>query len=617
MKAITRTAAGVTAAAIAVTTSIAAVNADNDKYTKPYTIANVLTDYQFFVEGNFEHGGHTVGAVAVGGSAKIGAFGDGQVAPSYIHHIESVGNFSDCTWVDEAHKAHNVYYGESDIGERTNFVKNDDFIDFTEAMSRIRKESQWIADNGTKIGEDCYDVSNSTITVDLKANSSKSYTIDYSLFSKARTLNFTGLTVEEFAKGGYTLSVVGVNGNAGVDFTSWGSMGTHISLNGQGMDGKLKDISGASNGGQYNPTGTPLLYNFPDATSLDINYLAGGLCAPNATVSLNGGNYEGNIIAKNIAQTNAEAHFFSYYPITEQGDTTYPAIDGDPADSSTTTTTTTASSSAPVSSDTTTTTSKSETTTTTTTAASSKPDTDTTTTADDVDITTTTTTTAKRDPVTSDTTTTSKSNTTTTTTTSATTTTSKSNTTTTTSKSATTTTTTTSKTGTTTTTTTASSSKPVSSDTTTTTSKTTTTTTAKTEDPDETTTTTSVVSDITGTSNSSDTTTTTDGMEISTTTSGDPVETSSTNESSSVSSTSVSTVSGTDGTTASTTTKKTSDSSGTNTTTKKTSSSGDNTAKAVDAASASNPKTGAAATTAAAVLLAAASVIAASKKNKD
>ena len=594
MKAITRTAAGVTAAAIAVTTSIAAVNADNDKYTKPYTIANVLTDYQFFVEGDFSHGGHTVGAVAIGGKASIGAFGDGQVAPSYIHHIESVGNFSDCGWVDEANKAHSVYYGESDIGERTNFVKNDDFIDFTEAMSRIRKESQWIADNGTKIGEDCYDVSSSTITVDLKANSSKSYTIDYSLFSKAKTLNFTGLTVEEFAKGGYTLSVVGVNGNAGIDFTSWGSMGTHISLNGQGMDGKLKDISGASNGGQYNPTGTPLLYNFPDATSLDINYLAGGLCAPNARVSLNGGNYEGNIIAKSVAQTNAEAHFFSYYPITEQGDTKYPDIDGgDPADTSsstTTTTTTTASSSAPVSSDTTTTSNSGTTTTTTTTtsSAASKPDTGTS--ASTKSNTTTTTTTSA-------TTTTSKSSTTTTT--------SKSNTTTTTSKSATTTTSKSSTTTTTTTTTSASASKPVSSDTTTTTSNTTSTSAAS-------------GADATGTSNSSDTTTTTTaGGEISTVTSGDPVETSSTGEGSSVSSTSVSTVSGTDGTTASTTTKKTSDNNGTSTTTKKTSSSGANTAKAVDAASASNPKTGAAATTAAAVLLAAASVIAASKKNKD
>lgn len=586
MKAITRTAAGVTAAAIAVTTSIAAVNADNDKYTKPYTIANVLTDYQFFVEGDFSHGGHTVGAVAVGGSAKIGAFGDGQVAPSYIHHIESVGNFSDCTWVDEANKAHNVYYGESDIGERTNFVKNDDFINFTEAMSRIRKESQWIADNGTKIGEDCYDVSSSTITVDLKANNSKNYTIDYSLFSKARTLNFTGLTVEEFAKGGYTLSVVGVNGNAGIDFTSWGSMGTHISLNGQGMDGKLKDISGASNGGQYNPTGTPLLYNFPDATSIDINYLAGGLCAPNATVSLNGGNYEGNIIAKSVAQTNAEAHFFSYYPITEQGDTKYPAIDGDdPANTSsstTTTTTTTASSSAPVSSNTTTTSNSGTTTTTTT--------------------TTTTSATPKPDSGTS---VSSKSNTTTTTTTSATTTTSKSSTTTTTSKSTTTTTSKSSTTTTTTTTSSASASKPVSSDTTTTTSNTTSTSAAG-------------GSDATGTSNSSDTTTTTAGGEISTVTSGDPVVTSSTGESSSVSSQTGVSTGGTDGTTASTTTKKTSGSSGTSTTTtKKTSSSGANTAKAVDAASASNPKTGAAATTAAAVLLAAASVIAASKKNKD
>lgn len=526
MKAITRTAAGVTAAAIAVTSSIAAVNADNDKYTKPYTIANVLTDYQFFVEGNFEHGGHTVGAVAIGGSAKIGAFGDGQVAPSYIHHIESVGNFSDCSWVDEAYKAHNVYYGESDIGERTNFVKNDDFIDFTEAMSRIRKESQWIADKGTKIGRDCYDVSSKTITVDLKANSSKSYTIDYSLFSEARTLNFTGLTVAEFAKGGYTLSVVGVNGEAGIDFTSWGSNGTRINLNGQGLDGKLKDLEGGINGGQYNATGTPLLYNFPDATKLDINYLAGGLCAPNATVSIQGGNYEGDVIAGSISKMNVEAHFFSYYPITEQGDTTYPAIDGDQSGSSSTTTTTSVSASKPAS---------------------------------------------------SNTTTTSNSNTTTTTTTSA------------------------------------SASKPASSNSTTTSNSSVTTTSAKADEkPDSVTSTSASGSDAISTSSSDAAATTTSsdvGGVSETKATDDPAQTGSASESGSVSSSSqtgTSAVGGTEATAASTTTKKTAADA---VSAKK--------SRAVDGASAANPKTGAAATTAAAVLLAAASVIAASKKNKD
>lgn len=540
MKAITRTAAGVTAAAIAVTSSIAAVNADNDKYTKPYTIANVLTDYQFFVEGDFEHGGHTVGAVAIGGSAKIGAFGDGQVAPSYIHHIESVGNFNDCSWVDEAYKAHNVYYGESDIGERTNFVKNDDFIDFTEAMSRIRKESQWIAAKGTKIGRDCYDVSSKTITVDLKANSSKSYTIDYSLFSEARTLNFTGLTVAEFAKGGYTLSVVGVNGEAGIDFTSWGSNGTRINLNGQGLDGKLKDLEGGINGGQYNATGTPLLYNFPDATKLDINYLAGGLCAPNATVSIQGGNYEGNVIAGSISKMNAEAHFFSYYPITEQGDTTYPAIDGDQSGSSSTTTTTSVSASKPAS---------------------------------------------------SNTTTTSKSNTTTTTTTSV------------------------------------SASKPASSNSTTTSNSSVTTTSAKADEkPDSAASTSASGSDAISTSSSDAAATTTSsdvGGVSDTKATDDPAQTGSASESGSVSSSSqtgTSAVGGTEAAAASTTTKKTADgSTGTGTTTKKTAADAESAKKsrAVDGASAANPKTGAAATTAAAVLLAAASVIAASKKNKD
>ena len=560
MKAITRTVAGVTAAAIAVTSSIAAVNADNDKYTKPYTIANVLTDYQFFVEGNFEHGGHTVGAVAIGGSAKIGAFGDGQVAPSYIHHIESVGNFSDCSWVDEAYKAHNVYYGESDVGERTNFVKNDDFIDFTEAMSRIRKESQWIADKGTKIGRDCYDVSSKTITVALKANSSKSYTIDYSLFSEARTLNFTGLTVAEFAKGGYTLSVVGVNGEAGIDFTSWGSNGTRINLNGQGLDGKLKDLEGGINGGQYNATGTPLLYNFPDATKLDINYLAGGLCAPNATVSIQGGNYEGNVIAGSISKMNAEAHFFSYYPITEQGDTTYPAIDGDQSGSSSTTTTTSVSASKPASSNTTTT-SKSNTTTTTTTSVSASK------------------------PASSNTTTTSKSNTTTTTTTSV------------------------------------SASKPASSN-----SSVTTTSAKADEKPDSAASTSASGSDAISTS-SSDAAATTTSSEVGgvsdTKATDDPAQTGSASESGPVSSSSqtgTSAAEGTDAAAASTTTKKTADgSTGTGTTTKKTAADAESAKKsrAVDGASAANPKTGAAATTAAAVLLAAASVIAASKKNKD
>ena len=566
MKAITRTAAGVTAAAIAVTSSIAAVNADNDKYTKPYTIANVLTDYQFFVEGDFEHDGHTVGAVAIGGSAKIGAFGDGQVAPSYIHHIESVGNFSDCSWVDEAYKAHNVYYGESDIGERTNFVKNDDFIDFTEAMSRIRKESQWIADKGTKIGRDCYDVSSKTITVDLKANSSKSYTIDYSLFSEARTLNFTGLTVAEFAKGGYTLSVVCVNGEAGIDFTSWGSNGTRINLNGQGLDGKLKDLEGGINGGQFNATGTPLLYNFPDATKLDINYLAGGLCAPNATVSIHGGNYEGNVIAGSISEMNAEAHFFSYYPITEQGDTTYPAIDGDQSGSSSTTTTTSVSASKPVSSNSTTT-SKSNTTTTTTTSVSAIK------------------------PANSNTTTTSKSNTTTTTTTSV------------------------------------SASKPASSNSTTTSNSSVTTTSAKADEkPDSAASTSASGSDAISTSSSDAAATTTSsdvGGVSDTKATDDPAQTGSASESGSVSSSSqtgTSAVGGTEATAASTTTKKTADgSTGTGTTTKKTAADAESAKKsrAVDGASAANPKTGAAATTAAAVLLAAASVIAASKKNKD
>lgn len=187
MKAIIRTAAGVTAAAVAVTTSLAAVSADNDKYSKPYTIKNVLSDYEFFVEGDFNSASHIVGAIAAGGTLSVGSFGDGQIVPSY-GHVLKYNSFGDSQWVDEAHKNNTVYYGTSKSNVNgDNFIENDTYIDFSEAMEKIRKESAWIAKTGTKLDDSNYDVSTQTVTIDLTNTDSKSFTIGYDLYSKTTT----------------------------------------------------------------------------------------------------------------------------------------------------------------------------------------------------------------------------------------------------------------------------------------------------------------------------------------------------------------------------------------------------------------------------------------------
>lgn len=85
----------------------------------------------------------------------------------------------------------------------------------------------------------------------------------------------------------------------------------------------FKGLSGAIHGGEANLDGTNLIWNFPDATDVEVNYLSGHVVAPNATAKINcrgdgsivnEGNFEGNVIARN-AFTGGEAHFYSYYGI--------------------------------------------------------------------------------------------------------------------------------------------------------------------------------------------------------------------------------------------------------------------------------------------------------------
>ncbi len=75
--------------------------AANEKYEKSYTVRNILSDYQFVVDGDVTVDCHAVGAMAIGGNAKVSSFGDGAIAPSYFRNLISYGNYSKAQYLKD------------------------------------------------------------------------------------------------------------------------------------------------------------------------------------------------------------------------------------------------------------------------------------------------------------------------------------------------------------------------------------------------------------------------------------------------------------------------------------------------------------------------------------
>ena len=329
--------AGVTAAAVAATTAIA-VSASGETYSKDYTIANVLSDYQYFVSGDLDitaGAAHTVGAVAVGGNGYLGCWGDGQVAPSYVNNIANYINMNGGSYFtgSETYKNIDLYYNSKADGiniwpsQSCNPVETDTaYIDFTSAMSALNSQSLSLAQNGLTVAGSDYEASSKTITVDIADyTENKSIVIPYTLLENADKINFIDSTnanfgIADIATGEYTVSFVGVNAtdivlDFGGGFYSQTAKKVEIDINGQSFanNNSFKNLSGGISSSQVNLEGMNLVYNFPDATgNITTNYLAGHLVATKATVNANGGNFEGGIIAKS-AVGGGEAHFYPYY----------------------------------------------------------------------------------------------------------------------------------------------------------------------------------------------------------------------------------------------------------------------------------------------------------------
>lgn len=301
------------AASIAVGTFAANAFADgsDDRYDKAYTIGNILSDFQYFTKGDLKGSGHTVGAVAVGGTMDKGnSFGNGAVTPSFINKIDQAaaafgvykfeGGNDVLYYVDGVEKLQNW-------GSSLKTVKSDGkYIDFDAAFAAVEKQSEALAAAGKTLS--AADVSNGVISVDF-TDDVKNITIPFSLFKTSNALNLTEngapINVEKFKNTAYTISVVGVGDETvGVNFN--GGVGN---LPGNA----IKAISGGLEGDQLNLEGMKLIWNFPDAENIiTMTSLGGHVVAPKGDVHVPGGNLEGGVIAASINDEGSEAHFYAY-----------------------------------------------------------------------------------------------------------------------------------------------------------------------------------------------------------------------------------------------------------------------------------------------------------------
>ena len=316
------------------------VQAAEPAYGKNYSIAQFLSDYQYFIEttANISFS-HNVGSLAVGGDTTIGNFGDGAIEDSYLGNINSAGNYANGGYFQTepdyvGYIGKEVYYGSAGSAPAyaKKWVEGTPYIDFTAAFSALRTESTALAASGSTmtladiqsviidgqgysavvipfnpagirnvtIPQDVYDSADAILISGLTANKLDSFQ------SQQYTINITGGNPVELAENPYdkqspTAIPVAFEYNAGQNY--WMQNSPYI----------LKDMSaGVIQAGQMNMGGMKLIWNIPNATSVSVHSMPGHIVAPNASLLVTGGRFEGNVIAKSVTNATAEGHFYPF-----------------------------------------------------------------------------------------------------------------------------------------------------------------------------------------------------------------------------------------------------------------------------------------------------------------
>ena len=287
--------------------------AGEDQYSGGYEISELLSQFQFVTSGDvtLSASGHTIGAVAVGGTFSTqNTFGDAAIVPSYIHKIAATQGFGTGGALSGTgvSKVTTLYYG-SGVDNLPSWyqyfpsfvlIQNDSYMNLASAFSGILTESKALAENSTQVS-----AVDNVITIDCLYETEGNFSIDYAELANGATINIKVPTLEWFCEHALVINIVNAGDN---EVTLSGHSTNLVKVNGTNVSNIFKNMLSSFDGGQVNLGGFNLVWNFPDATKVTTYAMGGHVVAPLAEVTVHS-NYEGGVIAASISG-DAEGHFY-------------------------------------------------------------------------------------------------------------------------------------------------------------------------------------------------------------------------------------------------------------------------------------------------------------------
>ena len=337
---------------------------------KTYTIRQLTSDYQFFVRNELQSNNHFVGAAACGGKAYLNTFGDGAIVPSYFDTVLSLNNYngqnnshylaSDSKYKDLCKQPAYYKNANRNYPSLTKYPdKNKAYIRFDSAFTSLIHESADMMDQASltlsmnQMHYVSFDGNNGWLLTIPFSKTVHSVRIPKRIIKKADWILIDGVKdLKELAETDHIISIeqsdplsiggsysfvrpddwkkavfIATNDRQSSLFTNF--FGTyqkkaHLLDDAHG----LKNIEGAETirAGQMDLSGVKLIWNFPQNKKLHCEYMPGHVVAPNATVSITNGCFEGSYIVNNLYCCGAEGHFYPYKEVTPPSPSATPTI---------------------------------------------------------------------------------------------------------------------------------------------------------------------------------------------------------------------------------------------------------------------------------------------------
>lgn len=252
-----------------------------------YSIGYILRRYNVFVQNDYT-GSHVVGPVVAGGTVTLNGLGGLSSGNQYgaPHGAPSYIGTTNVNTIITAQPDLPVYLGvgmyptgigvNDGSGQDTgNYWYAQQYVDFTAAMSQIRAEMAGITGTAGVLGED---------NIGKTLNAGGCYEFPAGAFARGQDLNLLNVT-------------------AGEDTTII-LRGETVNIPKVWLDGKQPDSieSGRQSG---------IVFLCPDAAIVNGTAVTGHIVAPNAHVDLDGGYFNGCVIAKSLKAA-AEGHMWAY-----------------------------------------------------------------------------------------------------------------------------------------------------------------------------------------------------------------------------------------------------------------------------------------------------------------